>query len=78
MSEYKCNTEGCSADDCDNCRAYRMYRSRALTAESILADFKEAHCLRALLGEDDDGCMCMGCQARAYFRVMPSFFGGAA
>lgn len=36
-------------------------------AELILGNFRYARCLRALLGEDSDGCECMGCVSRAYF-----------
>jgi hypothetical protein len=40
---------------------------RLVLAETVLGNFRGAHCLRALLGEDSDECECMGCASRAYF-----------
>ena len=42
---------------------------RLQLAEMILGNFREVPCLRALLGEDSEGCECMGCASRAYFRA---------
>jgi hypothetical protein len=46
---------------------YVADRERLQLAEMVLGNFRQAHCLRALLGEDSDGCECMGCASRAYF-----------
>lgn len=43
--------------------------ARLWLAERVLRGFENVPCLRDLPGEDDEGCECMGCASRAYFRA---------
>lgn len=66
-----------SATRRDALEAATKDRERLAVAEHILDGFKNAPCLRELLGEDNDGCGCMGCASRAYFaaRAQDAFAG---